>query len=120
VIVLVWILLGSGVAFSALAALGILRMPDVYTRMQASSKAGTLGCTLILAGVAVAYDEPAVTARVMLIIFFVLLTGPVAAHVVSRSAYRSGTKPAPKIEIDELEQVRGRAAFEAREEEKID
>lgn len=100
--VLIWILLGSGAAFCALAAVGIVRMPDVYTRMQASSKAGTLGSTLILGGVAVAYDEPAVTARVVLVILFVLLTAPVAAHVVSRSAYRSGTAPAPETAVDEL------------------
>jgi multicomponent Na+:H+ antiporter subunit G len=75
--------------------------------MQASSKAGTLGCSLILGGVAVAYDAPAVTVRVVLAIIFVLLTGPVAAHVVSRSAYRSGTAPAPETAIDELKTVQG-------------
>lgn len=99
---LVWGLLGSGVAFCALAAVGILRMRDVYTRMQASSKAGTLGCVLILGGVAVAYDVPSVTARVLLAILFLLLTGPVAAHVVSQAAYRSGTAPHRETAIDEL------------------
>lgn len=101
--VLILALLGSGLLFSVLAAVGILRMPDVYTRMQASSKAGTLGCMLILGAVAVAYDDPAVTARVILVIAFVLLTGPVAAHVVSRAAYRSGAPPAPETAVDELE-----------------
>lgn len=106
---LVGILLWSGVAFCALAAVGVLRMPDLYTRMQASSKAGTLGCALILGGVAVAFDAPAVTTRVVLAIFFVLLTGPVAAHVVSRSAYRSGTRPARETAVDELAEARGAA-----------
>jgi multicomponent Na+:H+ antiporter subunit G len=108
--VLVWILLGSGVGFCALAAVGILRMPDVYTRLQASSKAGTLGCSLILSGVAVAYDVPAVTARVVLVILFVLLTGPVAAHVVSRSAYRSGTAPDSETAVDDLKAARPQPA----------
>ena len=108
--VVVWILIGSGVAFCTLAAVGVLRMPDVYTRMKASSKAGTLGCALILAGVAVAFDAPAVTARVVLVILFVLLTGPVAAHVVSRSAYRSGTAPAPETAIDELKTAQEESA----------
>jgi multicomponent Na+:H+ antiporter subunit G len=116
VTVLIWILLWSGVAFCALAAVGIIRMPDVYTRMQASSKAGTLGCALILAGVAVAFDEPAVTARIILIIVFVLLTGPVAAHVVSRGAYRSGTAPAPETAIDELRETRGESSPESTDE----
>jgi multicomponent Na+:H+ antiporter subunit G len=99
---LILILLGSGVAFSLLAAVGIFRMPDVYTRMQASSKAGTLGCALVLGAVALAYDDPGVTARAILVIAFVLLTGPVAAHVVSRAAYRTGTPPAPETMLDEL------------------
>ena len=102
------LLLAAGAAFSLLAAVGIVRMPDVYMRMQASSKAGTLGCTLILAAVALASGDVAVAARAALVIAFVLLTAPVAAHVVSRAAYRTGTPPAPETTPDELGDARKR------------
>lgn len=95
-------LLVAGAAFSFLAAVGILRMPDVYMRMQASSKAGTLGCTLILAAVGLAYGEVSVVTRAVLVMAFVMLTAPVAAHVVSRAAYRTGTPPAPETSPDDL------------------
>jgi multicomponent Na+:H+ antiporter subunit G len=78
-------LAGSG--FALLAALGVLRMPDVFTRMQASTKASTLGVGCLLAGAALHLGDFATFIRAGSIGAFVLLTTPVAAHVIARASY---------------------------------
>lgn len=77
----------AGAAFSLLAALGVLRMPDVFTRMQASTKAYTLGVGLLLIGSALQLGDLASFIRAGSVGAFVLLTTPVAAHVIARAAY---------------------------------
>lgn len=77
----------AGAAFSLLAAVGVLRMPDVFTRMQASTKASTLGVGCLLVGSALQFGDLAAVIRAGSIIAFVLLTTPVAAHVIARAAY---------------------------------
>jgi multicomponent Na+:H+ antiporter subunit G len=79
-----WVL-GSG--FALLAAVGVLRMPDVFTRMQASTKASTLGLGCLLIGAALQLGDFASLIRVSSIGAFILLTNPVAAHVIARAAY---------------------------------
>ena len=79
-----WVL-GSG--FALLAAVGVLRMPDVFTRMQASTKASTLGLGCLLIGAALQLGDFASLIRVLSIGAFMLLTNPVAAHVIARAAY---------------------------------
>ncbi|MEM7644662.1 MAG: monovalent cation/H(+) antiporter subunit G [Pseudomonadota bacterium] len=79
-----------GAFFTFIAGLGILRLPDVLIRMHASTKAGTLGSGLIMAAVAVGYGTVPVIALVVAIIVFLLLTAPVAAHMIGRAAFRSG------------------------------
>ncbi len=81
----VLMLLGSALAL--IASIGVIRMPDMFSRMQASSKAGTLGVALVAAGAAVFFHAVPVTSRALLIIVFFLLTAPVAAHIIARSAY---------------------------------
>ena len=76
-----------GSAFALLAALGVLRMPDVFTRMQASTKASTLGLGCLLIGAALQLGDFTSTIRVVSIGAFVLLTTPVAAHVIARASY---------------------------------
>lgn len=83
-------LLVSGGAFAFIAGLGLVRMRDVYIRMHAATKAGTLGAGLILAGVAVHFAEPGVVIRALAAIAFLMLTAPVAAHMIGRAAYRAG------------------------------
>lgn len=82
------LLLGSG--FSLLAAIGILRMPDVYTRMQSATKAGTLGVSCLILGVAVHFRTAAVTVEALLIILFLFATAPIASHLIARAAYVAG------------------------------
>ncbi len=100
--ILSMVLLAAGAAFSLLAAVGIVRMPDVYTRMQAASKAVTLGAASTVLAVAVHFQDAAVVARCLLVCVFLFVTIPAASHLVARAAYRSGEPLAPETDVDEL------------------
>lgn len=80
----------AGAIFALLAGVGVLRMPDVFTRMQASTKASTLGLGCLLAGVALRNLQLSFVVRAASIAAFMLLTSAVAAHVIARAAARSG------------------------------
>ena len=80
----------AGSAFALLAAVGVVRMPDVFTRMQASTKASTLGLACLLMGAAVQMGDFASFIRVGSIGAFVLLTTPVSGHVIARASYFAG------------------------------
>jgi len=82
----------AGTMFLGLAALALHRMPDVFSRLSATSKAVTLGATLLLGAAAIYSRDPAVTARAMAGIAFLLLTSPIAGHVLGRAAWRAGEK----------------------------
>jgi multicomponent Na+:H+ antiporter subunit G len=92
-----------GSLFAFVAALGIVRLPDLYTRMHAASKAGVVGAGLILLGVAFASLDYAVTLRAVLGILFLLLTTPVSAHLLARAAYHAGVKLHRSTNINELD-----------------
>jgi len=85
------VLLGAGAAFSLLGALGVVRLPDVYSRMSATSKAATLGAVALLLGAAAHFEDGALLARALATAAFLFLTAPVAAHQIARAAYRTGT-----------------------------
>jgi len=87
VIVGVMWIVGSSFAF--LAAVGVLRMPDVFTRMQASTKASTLGLGCLLIGAALQLADLPSIVRLASIGAFVFLTTPVSAHVIARAAYHA-------------------------------
>ena len=95
----------AGGLFVLTAALGVLRLPDVLIRMHASTKAGTLGCGLILVAVAVYFGETGVVARSIAAIIFLLATAPIAAHMIGRAAYRTGVPMWRGTSIDELAQA---------------
>jgi multicomponent Na+:H+ antiporter subunit G len=78
-----------GSAFAFLAALGVVRMPDVFTRMQASTKASTLGMRCQLLGSAKHLADHASNFRLISIGAFIILTTPVSAHVIARASYRA-------------------------------
>src|SRR5258706_12298840 len=77
------ILLGEIFLFSA--GLGMLRMPDVFTRLQAGTKASTLGNMLVLGGVA--FYHPGWSLKLLIVIYFVLLTNPISSHALARAAH---------------------------------
>ncbi|MGE4533949.1 MULTISPECIES: monovalent cation/H(+) antiporter subunit G [Halomonas] len=81
-----------GAVFMLLAALGVVRLPDLLTRMHATTKAATLGATLIMLAVALHFAQVAVVARALGVILFILMTAPVAAHVIGRAGYFVGSR----------------------------
>ena len=98
------ILLGGFFCF--VAGLGVLRLPDVLIRMHASTKAGTLGSGLILGAAAVYFADTATITRAVVAILFLLITAPVAAHMIGRAAFRIGVPLwRTKIEKGAMEQL---------------
>lgn len=81
------VLMLGGTAFMFVAAIGLLRLPDLYTRMHAVTKAGTLGIGLLLVSAAVAFGDVSVASRALAVVIFVLLTAPVSAHMIGRAGY---------------------------------
>jgi multicomponent Na+:H+ antiporter subunit G len=100
------ILLVCGAAFSFLAAIGVLRLPDLYTRMHAASKAGAVGGGLVLLAVAFLSQGVAVSLRAFIGIIFLLLTTPVSAHLLARASYFAGHNPNKNTILDEFGSVR--------------
>ena len=79
-----------GAAFVLVASLGLIRLPDVYSRMHAASKAGTLGSGVMLLALAVVAEDQATVTRALAGILFFLLTAPVSAHLLAKAAYAAG------------------------------
>lgn len=101
------LLVGGGV-FSCAAGLGMLRLGDVFLRAHAQSKAGTLGVGLIVAAVALVHADFSVTLRAAAVILFLMVTTPVAAHLIGRAAYRSGVRLSSLTRRDDLARDRRR------------
>lgn len=91
-----------GLAFCLLAGVGILRMPDIYTRMQASTKAGTLGIACIIVAVAVHFGDAITALQAGLVIAFLFLTAPIASHLIARSVYFYGKRGWETGVLDEM------------------
>ena len=96
----VMILFGS--VFCLLATVGIVRLPDLFTRIHAASKAGLLGAGLLFAAIAVVNLDSSVTLRAIAGFGFLMLTTPVGAHLLSRAAYQAGYKPDPSTVMDDM------------------
>ena len=80
-----------GCAFIALGSLGLIRMPDVYNRLQAGTKAATLGTIAVLIGIG--FHHPDWWAKLLVIAGFVLFTNPVGSSTIARAALKSGIEP---------------------------
>ena len=93
---MILMLLGS--MFLFLGALGLLRMPDIYNRLQAGTKATTLGIIFTVMGAGVYY--PPVLVKSILIVFFVLMTNPVSSSTLARSAYKNEVEQYEKTADD--------------------
>lgn len=96
------IMLFAGAAFTLVAALGILRLPDFYSRTHAAAKTGTVGSGLALGAIALVSFDSAVILRALLGIVFFMLTAPISAHLLARAAYIAGHKPKNGFRVDEM------------------
>ena len=87
-----YILIIIGIFFDISGCIGLVRLPDVYNRLQASTKCVTLGTILLLIGVALISDLAALNAKAIICAVFILITSPTAAHAIAKGAYASGVK----------------------------
>ena len=90
--------------FILVAAIGVLRLDDLYMRMHAASKAGTLGCGALLIAIAIFSQESDVVLRALAGVVFFLLTTPVSAHLLAKAACTVGYKPCAQTQHDALSQ----------------
>lgn len=93
---LLWVSVGLivvGLFFTVVAAVGLIRLPDLYTRSHATSKADTLGTVLTLAGVALTFGTNVPRAKLLVLAVFLLITNPTATHAITRAAYDQGIEP---------------------------
>ena len=83
----------GGVFFTAVATIGVIRLPDLYTRAHATSTADTLGTVLTLIGVAIVASGNVPRIKLLLLVLFMFVTNPTAAHAITRAAYDQGIEP---------------------------
>lgn len=95
-------LLLVGVALALLAGLGLLRFPDLFSRMHAATKPATLGLLCVMVGAALQMQDGSDAVKLLLVGAFQFLTAPVAAHMIGRAAYRSGIGDLDALVVDEL------------------
>ena len=100
ILLAVLILLGSGLAL--ISAIGIVRFPDLFTRMHAATKAGTLGVGFVLIALVIDAGDLGVASRAIAVLVFLLITAPVAAHLIGRAAYFDGVELWEETLQDEL------------------
>lgn len=86
-------LVGLGLLFTFVSAVGVVRLPDIYSRAHTASQTDTLGAGFTLAGVALALGWQHATVYTVLLLFFVFVTNPTAAHAIARSAAETGVEP---------------------------
>jgi multicomponent Na+:H+ antiporter subunit G len=90
-----------GVFFMFVASLGVLRLPDFYSRVHAPTKAATLGLFFLLFAITLDLAQGVVATKALLALIFIAATAPVGAHILARAAYRNGVAPMPGTETDE-------------------
>ncbi len=95
-----WVLLLAGVFFSLAGGVGILRLPDLFTRMHAAGITDTMGAGLILIGLAVQAGFTLVTVKLLLILILLFFTSPTSTHALAKAALHGGVKPVPDDEGD--------------------
>ncbi|MDX9846358.1 MAG: monovalent cation/H(+) antiporter subunit G [Tenuifilaceae bacterium] len=99
------ILISAGGLFIVIAAIGILKLPDFYIRMSAITKAGTMGVGLIAIGIAIYFNDTKIAIKSFVVVSFMILTAPVAAHIIARAAYRQGVPFWGNNLVDELNEA---------------
>ena len=95
-----YILITIGIFFNLFGCIGLVRFPDVYNRLQASTKCVTLGTILLLFGVAISCGSGPIAAKSLVCVVFILITSPTAAHAIAKGAHASGVPLWEKSIID--------------------
>ncbi|MEE8359781.1 MAG: monovalent cation/H(+) antiporter subunit G [Candidatus Omnitrophota bacterium] len=98
------IFIGVGIIFDFFGCLGLVRLPDVYNRLQVSTKAVTLGTCSIMFGAFLMVGFTAAGVKLLLCIMFILLTAPVSAHALARGAHRSGAELCKESVVDKYKE----------------
>jgi len=101
------VVMAIGIVFDLFGCIGLVRLPDIYNRLQAATKCVTLGTCMILIGLPLMMGIHPAGIRALLCAVFILLTSPVAAHALSRAAYRAGIKLWEKSVSDAYAKVTG-------------
>ncbi|MFG0335877.1 MAG: monovalent cation/H(+) antiporter subunit G [Maioricimonas sp. JB049] len=100
--VMIAFFLATGTAFALLASIAVVRMPDLYTRMHGATKSATLGVGCMLLAVAIQFSSIETTTSAILVVAFLFLTAPVAAHIIGRAAHRQNVPKWSGTIIDEF------------------
>ncbi len=96
------VLLILGATLMLIAAIGVVRLPDIFLRMAATSKAATMGGACSLLALAVFFLDFGVMARALVTIVFLFMTAPIAAHMIGRAAYNTGARMWEGTVLDEM------------------
>ncbi|MFN2394353.1 MAG: monovalent cation/H(+) antiporter subunit G [Bacteroidales bacterium] len=97
-------LLIIGSLFMLVAAIGVVKLSDVYMRMHAITKAASLGAILMLAAVSIIYIQWIVWVEALMVVLFVIFTAPIASHMIAKAAHKGGNPKGPGYVMDELEE----------------
>jgi multicomponent Na+:H+ antiporter subunit G len=103
-----YLLIMIGILFDIFGCIGLVRFPDVYNRLQASTKCVTLGTILLLFGVALVSGVGPIGSRAIIVAVFILITSPTAAHAIAKGAYASGVKLWEKSVTDKYAKEAGK------------
>lgn len=104
IITSIFILLGT--FFTFISAIGVIRLPDVYSRMHAAGKSGTLGVVFLMLATFIYFiPEGIINAKILLAIIFVFMTAPLSALMINRSAYRTGVPLEKNSVQDDLKEM---------------
>ncbi len=102
------ILATIGVLFSIFGCIGLVRFPDVYNRLQASTKCVTLGTILLLAGIALIDGWGSLAAKAIICAVFILITSPTAAHAIAKGAHAAGVELWENSVVDKYAEEKGK------------
>ncbi len=101
------VIIALGMLFNIFGCIGLIRLPDVYNRLQAATKCVTLGTCLVLIGVMVLSESPLCAWKAAICIVFIVITSPTAAHALARGAHHYGVELWDKSVCDKYAQDKG-------------
>ena len=101
-----------GVVFNIIGCIGLIRLPDLYNRLQAATKCVTLGTCTVLAGCMFLSDNTSLTLKCLICLIFILITSPTAAHALARGSYAFGVRLWDKSVVDKYKAVQNKGPKE--------